>query len=104
MTAFMVALDSQFEDPNHGLDAVWRAGGADPGVAVRVILRAPDGAVGFGERRFVVDTVSLRVRVSEAPTLAEGDTFEIGAAVYEVHGAPSRDPLRILWTAEAREL
>ena len=42
MTAFATAIDALFADPNLGLDAVYRAGGADPGVPVRVIIRRPD--------------------------------------------------------------
>ena len=31
----MAAIDALFADPNLALDAVYRAGGADPGVLVR---------------------------------------------------------------------
>lgn len=102
MTAFGLATDSAFEDPNHGLDALFRPAGVGGGTAARVILRSPDGFVGFGERRYVVETVVVMVRVSEVETPCEGDTFDVGGVVYEVMGAPQRDSLRLVWTCEAR--
>lgn len=102
MTAFRIAVDSQFEDPNLALDAGYLDGGAGLPVPVRVILRAPDGVASFGDRRFVVETVVIRVRVSEVAILQEGDRFDLASVVYEVQGAPTRDALRLVWTAEAR--
>lgn len=102
MTAFAIGVDSQFEDPNLARDADWLDGGAGTPVPVRVILRAPDGVASFGDRRFVVETVLIRVRTSQVPLLREGDRFDVEGAVYEVQGAPSRDALRLVWTAEAR--
>ena len=104
MNAFALATDSMFEDHNHGLDSVFRSGGAGDGAPARVILRAPDGVASFGERRFVVETFILKVRLSEVAEPVAGDTFTIGTDAYEVHGAPARDALRLVWTCEVRAL
>jgi len=39
---FTAAIDALFADRHLALDAIYRAGGADPGVLVRVIVRRPD--------------------------------------------------------------
>ena len=77
-TAFAAAIDVLFADPNLAIDAVYRAGGADPGVPVRVILRRPDRIGEFGETRIVAETVVIDVRVSDVAAPAEGDTIEAG--------------------------
>jgi hypothetical protein len=71
MTAFGAAINTLFADPNLGSDAVYRAGGGDPGVPVRVIVRRPDHVGEFGETRIVAGTVMIDVRVSEVATPAE---------------------------------
>ncbi len=102
MTAFAAAIDALFADPNLGLDAVYRAGGADPAVTVRVILRRPDRVGEFGETRIVTETLLIDVRVSEAAAPTEGDTFDVGGVLYVIQGAPIRDAARLVWTVEAR--
>ena len=102
MSAFAVSTDVVFSDPNHGLDALYRSGGAGPGVPARVLMRAPDGIASFGERRFVMDTVIMKVRVREVAEPVAGDTFEVAGEVFTVQGAPTRDPLRLVWTCEVR--
>ena len=102
MNAFAAAIDALFSDPNLATDAVYRAGGADPAVPVRVILRQPDRVGEFGETRIVAGTVLIDVRVSEAAAPAEGDTIAIDGTVHVVQGAPIRDAERLVWTIEAR--
>jgi hypothetical protein len=102
MTAFASAIDTLFADPNLGLDAVYRAGGADPGVPVRVILRRPDRISEFGETRIVAGTLLIDVRVGEVAAPADGDTIELDGVVYVVQGEPIRDAERLVWTIEAR--
>ena len=46
MNAFTIMVDAQFEDPNLGLDAIWRAGGAGTGLPVRVRRRSPEAIIG----------------------------------------------------------
>ena len=72
-------------------------------VAVRVMLRRPDAVTGFGEGRFVTDSVLIDVECAALGALAPGDTFEIGGVIYEVRGQPLRDALRHVWKAEARD-
>ncbi len=99
-----MATAALFCDPNLGQDALWRSGGAGVPVAVRVMLRRPDAATGFGEGRFVTGCVLIDVECAALGALAPGDTFEVGGVIYEVRGEPLRDALRHLWKAEAREV
>ena len=104
MTAFDLATDSLFNDPNLAIDAVLRLGGSGPAQAIRVIPAMPDRFASFGEGRFVVDTVLLNIRLADAPLLSAGDTVEIAGQLHEIRGAPSRDTDRLIWLAEARAL
>ena len=103
MSAFANATAALFRDPNLAQDALWRSGGAGVPVAVRVMLRQPDAVAGFGEGRFVTDSVMIDVECAALSDPAQGDTFEIGGVIYEVRGEPLRDALRHVWKAEARE-
>jgi len=102
MRIFAVAIDALFADPNLGVDAVYRAGGADPAVPVRVILRRPDRVGAFGDARIVAETTVFDLRVAEVATPAEGDTLEVSGATYVVQGEPLRDAERLVWSIEAR--
>lgn len=102
MTAVAAAVAALFRDRNLAVDALYRVGGAGPGIAVRVIRAAPDRTAAFGESRFVTDTMVLEVRVADAPGIAAGDTFEIEGRLHEVRGAPIRDAERLVWAAEVR--
>ena len=104
MSAFATATAALFRDPNLAQDGLWRLGGAGVPVAVRVMLRRPDAVSGFGEGRFVTDSVMIDVESAALGVLAPGDTFEIGGVIYEVRGEPLRDTLRHVWKAEAREV
>ena len=102
MTAFAAALDSLFVDPNLGVDAVYPAGGADPGVPIRVIVRQPDRIGTFGETRIAAATTTVDVRMAEVAAPAAGDIVEVYGTVYMIQGEPIRDAARLLWTAELR--
>jgi hypothetical protein len=102
MTAFATAIDALFADPNLARDALWRAGGADPSLPVRVILRQPDRSSDFGETRIVAETTMFDVRVSDIAVPAAGDTIEVDDTVYVIQGEPARDVERLVWTIEAR--
>ena len=104
MTAFDLATDSLFTDPNLAVNALLRLGGTGPIQSIRVILAMPDRFANFGEGRFVVDTVLLNVRLADAPVLLAGDTVEIAGQLHEVRGTPTRDTDRLVWLAEARVL
>ena len=102
MTLFAAAIDALFADPNLGRDAVYRAGGADPAVPVRTILRRPDRVGEFGETRIVAGAVMIDVRVSEVAVPAEGDTIQAEGTVYIIQGEPIGDAEGLVWTVEAR--
>jgi len=104
LTAFDLATDSLFADQNLAVDALLRVSGTGPAQPMRVIRAMPDGFASFGEGRFVVDTVLLSIRLSDAPVLAAGDTVEIAGQLHEVQGTPTRDTNRLVWLAEARAL
>ncbi len=102
-TAFAAAaIDALFADPNLANDATYRAGGVDPGIPVRVILRRPDRVGEFGKTRIVTETLLIDIRVSEVATPAHGDTIELDGTVYVIQGEPIRDGERLVWTIEAR--
>lgn len=102
MSAFAAAINAIFGDPNIAEDGLWRAGGSGPPQPVRVIRRAPDRVESFGPGRFVTDTSVLELPVAAVPALAEGDTVEVGGALFTVRGEPVRDGLRLVWQAEGR--
>jgi hypothetical protein len=102
MTAFAAAIDVLFADPNLAMDAVYRAGGADPSIPVPVIVRRPDRMREFGETRIVAETTVFDVRVSDIAAPAEGDTIKADGTVYIIQGEPTRDAERLIWTIEAR--
>ena len=104
MTAFDLAVDSLFADPNLAVDAFLRLDGTGAALAIRVIRAMPDRFASFGEGRFVVDTVILNIRLADAPVLSAGDTVEIAGQLHEVQGTPTRDSDRLIWLAEARAL
>ena len=101
MDAFAVATDALFADPNIAMDAIWRAGGAGIGTAVRVVTRRPDQVIGFGDSRAVLPTLLVDVRRSEVAEPASGDTVEIDGDLFEVIAAPIIDSVRLMWTCEA---
>ena len=102
MTAFTAAIDALFSDPNLAGDAVYRADGADPGIAVRVIVRRPDQIGDFGDTRITSETATFDVRTSEIAEPAEGDTLDVDGVTYVIQGEPIRDAERLIWTIEAR--
>lgn len=83
-----------------GVAATYKAGGVGAGTAVTVVRsRATADTVAFGTALRVGSQI-ISVRVSEAPDLAKGDTFTIGAEVLTVGGKPALDALATMWTAE----
>jgi hypothetical protein len=104
MTAFAAAIDALFADPNLAGDAVYRAAGADPGIAVKVIVRRPDRIGDFGDTRIASETATFDVRTAEIAEPAAGDTLELDGATYVIQGTPVRDAERLIWTIGARPL
>lgn len=83
--------------------ATYRAGGAGSGSSAAVMLGQADQALEPFGRAVVSQATLLRVLVTDAPSLAAGDTFTIGGTVYTVQGKPQRDGTRTIWSAEAVE-
>jgi hypothetical protein len=102
MTAFAAAIDALFADPNLAGDAVYWSGGADPGIAVRVIVHRPDRIGDFGDTRIASETMTFDVRTAEIAEPAEGDTLDVDDVTYVIQGTPVRDTERLIWTIEAR--
>ncbi|MEQ8639395.1 MAG: hypothetical protein RIE31_02110 [Alphaproteobacteria bacterium] len=102
MSAIAAAFETLFADPNMAREASFTPSGGSA-VPVRVVLRRPDQVFEFGETRLHAATTLLDIRVADAPQLAEGDGFQLDGVSYVVQGEPSRDPERLIWTAELRE-
>ena len=95
-----IALATLFANPIMARDVTWYPGGAGPGRALRVILRAPDAITGFGAARVWSETLVADIKVADAPTLASGDGIDIDGSSHTVQGEPVRDRERLIWTAE----
>lgn len=91
---FTTAIDALFADPNLSVAAVYRAGGTDPGLPVRAILRRPDRIGEYGDTRIAAETLVIDIRVSEIAEPANGDTMEMDGAIYVIQGEPIRDAER----------
>jgi hypothetical protein len=102
MSAFAAAIDALFADPNLALDGVYRAGGADPGLPVRVILRRPDRIVEYGDTRIVSETVSIDIRTSDVAAPKPGDSIDVDGTIYIIQGEPIGDAEHLVWTINAR--
>lgn len=102
MNAFARASDRLFAHRDLARDAVYRPSGAGAEVPCRVILRQPDEMASFGETQIVRGSTLIDVRVAEVAAPREGDSFTLGATVYEVTGAPRRDADRLMWTCACR--
>ncbi len=107
MDAFAAATDALFADPNIAREAIWRAGGVDPGILVRVITRRPDEVAGFGDSRAILSTLLIDVRRSDVTAPASGDTVEIPgpdpgtSEIFQIIATPTLDSLRLVWACEA---
>ena len=100
MTAFAIATDQLFADPNLSTPALYQQSGIGVERGIRVMRRNPDRLVEFGAARLVSDSVVLDVRLSDCPELAAGDRFEIAGEIFVVQGTPLRDRERLVWTVE----
>ena len=102
MNAFATAMNMIFADPNLAVDALWFAGGAGPGVAVRVIRKSPDEITPFGAGRILSETTLLDARIADLPTPASGDLIRIGLEDLFLQGEPKLDRERLIWTLNTR--
>ena len=102
MNAFATAMNMIFTDPNMAVDAIWFAGGAGPGIAVRVIRKSPDEVTSFGAGRILSETTMLDARIVDMPTPAPGDLIRIGLEDFILQGEPKLDRERLIWTLNTR--
>lgn len=100
MKVFIDALVAIFADPHLAEDALWRAGGTGPAIAVRIVRRSPDRIERFGDSRALLGSLAVDVRQSEAPSLTEGDTVEIAGTNFRVAADPVSDGLGLAFTIE----
>ncbi len=98
MTAFSVAMDAIFADPNMATDAVYMPQGSVPHASVRIMLRRPDDARDYGQARILVDTISIDVRQSEVAAPSNGDVYVLNGKPYVQQGEAVEDPLQLIWT------
>ncbi|KFI32641.1 hypothetical protein CG51_00750 [Haematobacter missouriensis] len=102
MEGFERALARVFADPNMATDGLWLKGGAEPGIPIRLIRKAPDEVTSYGGARVWSDTLRADVMVSQMPNPAPGDPINIGPEAWEVQGEPARDRERLIWTLDLR--
>ena len=102
MNAFATAMNVIFADANMAVDALWFAGGAGPGAAVRVIRKSPDEVTPFGAGRILSESTMLDARVADMPTPTPGDLIRIGLEDFILQGEPKFDRERLIWTLNTR--
>ena len=100
MTAFAVALDLLFADPNLAHEA-WHRDSEGQMTGIRIIPRRNDDVTAFGSARLVSDTFRFDVRVSDLPTPRPDDQILFGEESFLIQGEPLRDRERLIWTIEA---
>jgi hypothetical protein len=110
VNAFQAMVDAQFDDPNLGIDAIWRAGGATKGLPVRIRYRSPEGIVGLQGNQFDLPATLLDIRLSEVAEPAEGDVVDVldedGAIkeTVQVTGLAGIDARKLVRTCEVAHL
>ena len=74
--------------------------GTYQGREVLFLLTEPDEVVGVGFVNAHTDTHHMRLRISDAPDLAVGDTIESDATTYRVHKEPVKDIHNLIWSVD----
>ena len=101
MTAFALAMSALAQDSNLGVAAAWRAAGVGLPVSVRVVRSSPDLTAASFDMSIVQATDVVTVPVAAIATLADGDTFTIGAELLTVQHV-ERDAAGAAWRAFCR--
>ncbi|MFO1156630.1 MAG: hypothetical protein U1E43_07625 [Rhodospirillales bacterium] len=99
---FADAIEAIFADPNLAVDAVYRAGGAGDGIALRAVVTRPDRVGDWGESRIAAATCVVKVRVADVAAPAPADTVTIAGETLVVLATPLRRAARLIWEMEAR--
>ena len=100
MTAFAVALDMLFADPNLAQEA-WHRDSEGQFTRIRIIMRRNDEVTTFGAARLVSETLRFDVRVCELPAPLPDEQILLGEETFLIQGEPIRDRERLIWTIEA---
>ncbi len=97
MTAFSIAVDAIFADPNMAVDAIYRPrfGWAD--VPCRVIMTKPDAITDYGATSIVSGSLRVDIRASDVPKPEEGARIVVGGETVVINGEPIRDSLGLVW-------
>jgi hypothetical protein len=101
VTAFALAMDALFADPNLARAASYEPADGDP-FPVRVIARRADSVTDFGDARLWSETTRFDVRVGEIASPRPGDRLILDGESYVVQGEPVRDRERLIWTLNVR--
>ncbi len=101
MSAFAVAVDALFADPNIARTATFQPADGEP-IPVRVIARRADAVTEFGEARLCSETTRFDVRVSEVATPRPSDRLVLDGETFVVQGEPVRDCEWLVWTVDTR--
>jgi hypothetical protein len=101
MSAFRVALQALFADPNLAREATYQPASGDP-FPVRIVARRADAVTDFGGARLWSETTSFDVFVGEVPNPRPGDRLVLDGEVFIVQCEPVRDRERLVWTLDAR--
>ena len=97
MTAFARALTVLHADANMGSDVLWRAADEGAGVLLRAILTRPSESTSLFGQEINLPRLRADVPVVAAPTMAQGDTLEIGGVRHPVRDVPELDELQLTW-------
>jgi hypothetical protein len=101
VSAFAAAMEILAADPNLGAEALYRAGGSGPAVAVRVIRSSPDRIADAFGTGLVQATDVLAVAIALLPAVEPDDTFTLGGDVLTVQHA-ERDAAGAAWRVHCR--
>lgn len=74
--------------------------GTYQGCKILFLLTEPDEVVGVGFVKAHTDTHLMRIRLSDAPDLAVGDTIKTETATYRVHTEPIKDIHNFVWSVD----
>ena len=92
MNPMMKAVNSLF---NH-----FGTRGIYEGLEVLFILSETDEIVGVGFAKAHTSTITMRVRVSDAPHLSIGEEIVTDDKTYKVMSNPSKESHRLIWSLE----
>jgi hypothetical protein len=96
MNAFDAALAVLTADPNLGSEAIYRAGGNGPPIALRILRASPDRLGDAFGTALLQATDVLTVPIAVLPLVEAGDTFVLSDELLTVTHA-ERDAAGVAW-------